>query len=139
MVDLDPSSFSDGLFDFGWSRWGHALSLRYRYVRDIPEVFENFFRSNNSVDFQDNFTSINQLSGVGRLQATEHWALTYSGSFSFENAVSLVNQFGVEYLSRCKCWAVRFEVDEDATQGFQWRVRYRLVGLGDQKRALFTR
>jgi lipopolysaccharide assembly outer membrane protein LptD (OstA) len=139
VVDLDPSSFSDGLFDFGWSRWGHALSLRYRYVRDIPQVFENFFRSNNSVDFTQDFNSINQLSGYGRFQATENWAMTYGGSFSFENSVSLINQLGIEYLSRCKCWAVRLEVDESKNNGIEWRLRYRLVGFGDQKQNLFAR
>jgi lipopolysaccharide assembly outer membrane protein LptD (OstA) len=139
VMDFSPTSFSDGLFDFNWSRWGHILGLRYRYVRDIPEVFENFFRSDNSVDFRQNFKSINQLSGVGRFQATENWALTYTGSFSFDNSLSLVNQFGVEYLSQCKCWAVRLEVDENQTRGFEWRLRYRLVGLGDQKQKLFSR
>jgi len=139
VMDLDPTSFADGLFDFGWSRWGHLLSLRYRYVRDIPQVFENFFRDDRFEDFEEGFTSINQLSGVGRLQATENWALTYAGSFSFDNSISLVNQFGIEYLSKCKCWAVRLEVDEDHTRGFEWRLRYRLVGLGDQKQQLFSR
>jgi lipopolysaccharide assembly outer membrane protein LptD (OstA) len=138
-MDLDPTSFSDGLFDFNWSRWGHVLGLRYRYVRDIPQVFENFFRNDRFEDFTDDFQRINQISGVGRLQATENWALTYAGSFSFDNSISLINQFGVEYLSKCKCWAVRLEVDEDRTQGFEWRIRYRLVGLGDQKQNLFSR
>jgi lipopolysaccharide assembly outer membrane protein LptD (OstA) len=138
-IDFDTTSFSDGLLDFGWSRWGHALSLRYRYVRDIPQVFENFFRSNNSVDFTQDFNSINQLSGYGRFQATENWAMTYGGSFSFENSVSLINQLGIEYLSRCKCWAVRLEVDESKNNGIEWRLRYRLVGFGDQKQNLFAR
>jgi lipopolysaccharide assembly outer membrane protein LptD (OstA) len=138
-VDLDPASFSDGLVDFGWSRWGHQLSLRYRYVRDIPQVFENFERNDRFEDFTDDFTRINQISGVARWQATEHWAATYAGAFSFDNSLSLVNQFGIEYLSQCNCWAVRLEVDEDRTRGFEWTLRYRLVGLGDQKQQLFTR
>jgi lipopolysaccharide assembly outer membrane protein LptD (OstA) len=138
-VDLDPSSFSDGLVDFSWSRWGHQLSLRYRYVRDIPQVFENFERNDRFEDFTDDFTRINQISGVARWQATEHWAATYAGSFSFDNTISLINQFGIEYLSQCNCWAVRLEVDEDRTRGFEWTLRYRLVGLGDQKQQLFTR
>jgi len=138
-VDLDPASFADGLVDFGWSRWGHQLSLRYRYVRDIPQVFENFERNDRFDNFTDDFTRINQVSGVARWQATEHWAATYSGAFSFDNSLSLINQFGIEYLSKCNCWAVRLEVDEDRTRGFEWALRYRLVGLGDRKQQLFTR
>ena len=139
VLDLAPAEFADGLVDFGWSRWGHELSLRYRYVRDIPRVFENFEQNDRFTDFTTDFTSINQISGVARWQATEHWAATYAGSFSFENSISLVNQFGIEYLSQCKCWAVRLEVDQDRTRGFDWTLRYRLVGLGDQKQQLFTR
>jgi hypothetical protein len=139
VVDLQPTEMADGLVDFGWSRWGHQLSLRYRYVRDIPQVFENFQSNDRFVDFTEGFTSINQMSGVGRWQATENWAFTYAGSFSFDNSISLINQFGIEYLSKCRCWAVRLEVDEDRTRGFEWTLRYRLVGLGDQKQQLFTR
>jgi lipopolysaccharide assembly outer membrane protein LptD (OstA) len=139
MVDLQPTAMSDGLVDFGWARSGNQVSVRYRYVRDIPQVFENFQQNDRFVDFTEGFTSINQLSGVGRWQATEHWAFTYGGSFSFDNSISLINQFGIEYLSKCRCWAVRFEMDEDRTRGFEWRLRYRLVGLGDQKQQLFTR
>ena len=139
VVDIQPTELADGLVDFGWARWGHQVSLRYRYVRDIPQVFENFQRNDRFEDFTDGFTRINQISGVGRWQATEHWAFTYAGSFSFDNSISLINQFGIEYLSKCRCWAVRLEVDEDRTRGFEWTLRYRLVGLGDQKQQLFTR
>jgi hypothetical protein len=139
VVDFQPTELADGLVDFGWARWGHQVSLRYRYVRDIPQVFEDFQRNERFEDFTDGFTRINQISGVGRWQATEHWAFTYAGSFSFDNSISLINQFGIEYLSKCRCWAVRLEVDEDRTRGFEWTLRYRLVGLGDQKQQLFTR
>ena len=139
VVDIQPTELADGLVDFGWARWGHQVSLRYRYVRDIPQVFENFQRNDRFEDFTDGFTRINQISGVGRWQATEHWAFTYAGSFSFDNSISLINQFGIEYLSKCRCWAVRLEVDEDRTRGVEWTLRYRLVGLGDQKQKLFTR
>ena len=138
-MDVDPAEFADGLFDFGWYRWGHQLSIRYRYVRDIPQVFENFERNDRFEDFTDDFSRINQISGVARWQATDHWAATYAGSFSFDNSISLINQFGIEYLSQCNCWAVRLEMNEDRTRGFEWTIRYRLVGLGDQKQQLFTR
>lgn len=68
---------------------------------------------------------------------TKQWAATYSGNFSFENALSLTNQFGVEYLSRCKCWAIRLEVDNDRVRGFSWGFNYRILGLGDDRERPF--
>jgi lipopolysaccharide assembly outer membrane protein LptD (OstA) len=139
VIDYSPLEITDGLMDFGWSRSGHYLAIGYRYVRDIPQVFENFERDDRFQDFSQSFTRINQISGSARFQATESWALTYQGSFSFDNAISLINQFGVEYFSKCKCWAVRFEVNEDRTRGIDWTIRYRLIGLGDQRDRLFAR
>lgn len=138
-IDLDQTEFADGLFDLGWSRSGHRLAFGYRYVRDIPQVFENFTRNDRFEDFLDGFTRINQISGTGRFQATKNWAFTYQGSYSFDNAISLINQFGIEYLSKCKCWAVRFEVNEDRTRGVDWSIQYRLVGLGEPPERLFSR
>jgi hypothetical protein len=68
---------------------------------------------------------------------TKQWAATFAGNFSFENALSLSNQFGVEYLSRCKCWAIRFEVDNDRVRGFSWGFNYRILGLGDDRERPF--
>jgi lipopolysaccharide assembly outer membrane protein LptD (OstA) len=138
-LDLDETEFADGLFDLGWSRSGNRLALGYRYVRDIPQVFENFTRNDRFEDFLDGFTRINQISASARFQATRNWAVTYDGSYSFDNAISLINQFGIEYLSKCKCWAVRFEVNEDRTRGVDWTIQYRLVGLGEPPERLFSR
>jgi hypothetical protein len=52
-------------------------------------------------------------------------------TYSFEESFFLGNQGGVEYISRCNCWAIRVEVEDERTRGFQVGVRYRLIGLGD--------
>ena len=70
--------------------------------------------------------------------ATRQVALTYQGNYSFDNAISLINQFGIEYLSKCNCWAVRFEVSQDRTRGVDWTIQYRLVGLGEPPERLFS-
>jgi lipopolysaccharide assembly outer membrane protein LptD (OstA) len=133
VLDHEPTELSDGAADLSWAHsFGHQLGVGYRYVRDIPQVFENFERNDRFEDVSTNFTRINQIRGNARLQVTEHWALTYNGYYSFQNAISLTNQLGIEYLSRCKCWAIRLEVNEDRTRGLDWTIRYRLVGLGDQ-------
>jgi lipopolysaccharide assembly outer membrane protein LptD (OstA) len=138
VLDLEQTEFTDGLVDLSWGRRGHKLSIGYRYVRDIPQVFENFVRNDRFEDFLDGFTRINQISGSARLQATRSWALTYNGYYSFDNAISLINQFGIEYLSKCNCWAVRFEVSEDRTRGVDWTIQYRLVGLGEPPERVFA-
>jgi len=140
VYEPDQTRFTDGLADFGWSHpFGHSLSLGYRYLRNIPEVFEAFtFKDERYQRFDQGFKLVNQVSGAARVQLTRQWAVTYVGSYSFENAFSLVNRFGLEYLSRCRCWAARFEVDNSVVRGFEWHIQYRLLGLGDDAAHPFT-
>jgi lipopolysaccharide assembly outer membrane protein LptD (OstA) len=132
---LGQYQVGDGLLDFGWSNpAGHFLGFRYRYIRNIPHVFEAFQGENERWNsFDPGFQHVNQLGAFGRFQVNRQWALTYGGAFSFENVLSLTNQFGIEYVSRCKCWAVRLEFDDDRVGGFQWHLNYRLLGLGDDR------
>jgi hypothetical protein len=40
---------------------------------------------------------------------------------------------GIEFLSSCECWALRFEIENDRQRGIEWGFRYRLTGLGDDE------
>jgi lipopolysaccharide assembly outer membrane protein LptD (OstA) len=117
----------------GWTHpEGHELRVFYRYVPNAPRFFENFAYDQERFDeFKQGFLEINQLTFAARWAVTRSWALTYRLSYSFEQSLFLTNQVGVEYISRCRCWAVRVELDQDRTQGFQVNLRYRLIGLGD--------
>ena len=107
---------------------------RYRYLRDIPRLFEAFaVRDDRFDEFTEGFLRVNQIGGFARAQFTKQWAATYAGNFSFENSLSLTHQFGLEYLSKCRCWAVRFELQEDRVRGVSWSLNYRLLGLGDDR------
>lgn len=134
VFEPEKTRFSDGLMHLSFaSRAGHSVALRYRYVRQIPQVFEDFvFDGDRFDDFEDDFSRINQVSGSFYLKVSEQVALTYSGSFSFENSLSLRNLAGIEYISRCKCWAFRVEASHDRQRGFDVGFRYRLLGLGDR-------
>ncbi len=138
-VDVEAVEFAEGLALFGWSHsYGHQASLRYRYIRNIPRFFEAFRSDSDRFnDFSDGFLRVNQIGGFARAQLTKQWATTFSGNFSFENALSLSNQFGLEYLSRCKCWAIRLEVDNDRVRGFSFGFNYRILGLGDDRERPF--
>lgn len=138
-VDVEEAEFADGLADVAWSHaFGHMAGLRYRYLRDIPRFFEAFVSSDDRFgDFTEGFARVNQIGGFARAQFTKQWAATYAGNYSFENTLSLTHQFGLEYLSRCRCWAVRLEVQEDRVRGLSWSINYRLLGLGDDRERPF--
>lgn len=140
-VDVEEAEFADGLADVAWSHaFGHMAGLRYRYLRDIPRFFEAFVSSDDRFgDFTEGFARVNQIGGFARAQFTKQWAATYAGNYSFENALSLTQQFGLEYLSKCRCWAVRLEAQEDRVRGLSWSINYRILGLGDDRERPFER
>jgi len=133
VYQVDKNEFTDGLAELGWQHpFGHAFSVGYRYLTDIPKLFEDFaFKDERYERFDPSFSRVNQIYGNVRVQLTRQWAATYLGSYSFENSFSLSHRFGLEYLSRCRCWAARLEVDDTVVRGFQWHLQYRLLGIGD--------
>ncbi|HME69708.1 MAG TPA: hypothetical protein VKM54_07550, partial [Myxococcota bacterium] len=42
----------------------------------------------------------------------------------------LGNRGGVEYISKCRCWAIRGEVVQSRTRGVTYTFDYTLLGLG---------
>jgi len=133
VYEQEDQKITDGLFQFAWSHGdGHAITLRYRFLREIPQVFEAFsFDQDRFKNFEDQFSRINQISGSFYFRFTPQWSASYRGSYSFENSLSLRHLAGVEYVSRCKCWAIRGEVSQDPQRGFDFQFQYRLLGVGD--------
>jgi lipopolysaccharide assembly outer membrane protein LptD (OstA) len=131
--DIDESEIAEGLLAVAWSHEeGHDLGMGYRYVANAPRFFEAFLFDDERFDeFEAGVTSISQIFLFARWAVTRNWALTYRMTYSFEDSFFLGNQAGVEYLSRCNCWAVRLEVSDERTRGFEFALRYRLIGLGD--------
>ncbi len=139
VYDKKEDKISEGLLNFSWgSKRGDSVFLRYRYVREIPQVFEDFLGNTDRFDdFEGDFQRISQVTGGFYVKASERWAFTYAGNYSFENSLSLRNVAGVEYISRCKCWAVRFEASHNRQRGYDFAFRYQLLGLGDAKERPF--
>jgi lipopolysaccharide assembly outer membrane protein LptD (OstA) len=131
--DIDTSDLSEALLAVAWSHEeGHDVGIGYRYVNEAPRFFEAFrFDDERFDEFEEGVTSISQMFLFARWAVTRNWALTYRMTYSFEESFFLNNQAGVEYISRCNCWAIRVEVDDERTRGFQVGVRYRIIGLGD--------
>lgn len=133
LYDFNAQEIQEVLAAVGWSHDdGHELRVSYRYVSEIPRFFENFRFDDERFDqFEEGFLSISQINFGARWAITQNWALAYRLVYSLEDSIVLTNAIGVEYVSKCKCWAVRVELDDDRTTGLEFNFRYRIIGLGD--------
>jgi len=130
--DMNKTEVDEAMLGLGWtSAEGHDLFFGYRYLRHIPKFFENYPYDERLDKSKSGFDSVNQLSLAARVALTRSWALSYDSIYSVESALFLRNRGGVEYLSVCKCWAVRALVSEERTRGLSFNLEYRLLGLGD--------
>lgn len=131
--DLDESDISEVLFEFAYSdERGNDLGIGYRKVEDVPAFFEGFdFEDERFDEFEDEFEEIEQIELFGRYAFTRLWAVSYRLRYSLEGSLALANEIGLEYISRCQCWAVRLELEDERQRGLEVALRYRIVGLGD--------
>jgi lipopolysaccharide assembly outer membrane protein LptD (OstA) len=140
-VGFDPeqTQSDEGLAEIGWrDDRGDRFNLGYRYLRDIPRFFEAFPVENDRFDNYDtDFERIHQIDGGVRIALTRQWGITYRAAYSFERNLLLANEGGIEYLSKCRCWAVRLEISESRSRGVQFNLLYTLVGIGDDSRSPF--
>jgi hypothetical protein len=124
-----------GRVDEGLAQWtighpdGHELTAMYRYLRRVPDVFEDFRTGDRFDDFEPE-DQVDEVAGSLRLAVTRQLSMAYRAAFSFETEILLANQGAIEYLSKCGCFAVGVELSEDRVRGVGVRLIYRLVGLG---------
>ncbi len=131
--DLDNQRVGEGMLEFGWNHErGHRLGFMYRYLRDIPPFFEAFrFDDDRFEEFEINFKRVNQVGVSTRVALSPNWALEYGTGYSLEESLNLSNEGALEYISKCRCWAIRLEVEDDRIDGLEIELRYQLIGLGD--------
>ncbi len=134
--DLDDETLDEALAEIVWRGQRLALRLRYRYLKHIPRFFENFLEVNERYeDFRTNFDRVNQISGTAAIELTDNWLVRYQGGYSFERSFSLTHRVGLEYLSKCDCWALGVEARKNRETGAELHVVYRIVGLGKDSSA----
>jgi len=134
--DIDEKVLDEVLAESVWRGERLALRIRYRYLKHIPLFFENFLEVNPRYDsFRSNFSRINQISGTAALELTDNWLVRYQGGYSFERSFSLTHRVGLEYLSKCDCWALGVEARKNRDNGAELHVVYRIVGLGRESGA----
>jgi lipopolysaccharide assembly outer membrane protein LptD (OstA) len=128
--DPEEARADEALAQIGWRHPdGHGVSIGYRFVRRIPDVFENFLHG----DRYDNYSElehINQADAALQLVLLSRWTLAYRIAYSFDQDLLIANRGLIEYLSRCRCWALGAELSADRASGIEVRVVYRLMGLG---------
>jgi lipopolysaccharide assembly outer membrane protein LptD (OstA) len=130
--DPEESRLEEALAEGVWRGERLALRLRYRYLRTIPQFFENFLEINERYDnFRKDFNRINQIGGTVAYRLSSNWLARYRGAYAFERSFSLTHRLGIEYLSQCDCWAVGVEARQNRDTGFEVGVVYRVVGLGN--------
>jgi hypothetical protein len=132
-ADFDPreTHLDEGLAEARWNYPGVALNAGYRWARRIPLVFEDFQAGDRFGEHTD-AEHINQIRGGFSLDLTQRWSLSYGAAYSIEGNRSLANQGLIEYLSRCGCWALGVELQQDRKRGVDAKLVYRLVGLGGE-------
>lgn len=139
-IGFDPEAgrFDETYGGFAWeSPQGHAFGLAYRYLREIPDIFERYPEENDRFDDLEDNERLHQLDAVVRTALTAQWAVTFNTSFSIEDGRWWRNIAGIEYLSRCDCWAGRLELGYTHNGGIRFGVQYRLLGFGDDLIAPF--
>lgn len=131
--DIDESRIDEALFELGYAdERGNDVSAGYRFVRDLPKFFEGFRYDQSRYDeFTVDFERINQFDLYGRWTLLRGFAATYRVQYSLEGHFSLRHQFGLEYVSRCKCWAIRLEAEDQRSRGFEVGISYKILGVGD--------
>jgi LPS-assembly protein len=131
-LGFDPTDgvLDESLLEVGWRHQsGLEASLRYRFLRDIPDTFEEFTWGNRWDDSRI-YERIHQLRGEFRVPVTRQWMLGYRGAFSFERNQLLSSAASVEYFSMCGCWSAGLEFSGDIVSGVGVRVLYSLGGFG---------
>lgn len=129
---FDPkrARLDEGLAEWSWRHPdGHRVSVGYRFLRQVPNVFEDFGTGDRFSHVQDE-RRVEQLDGSVRIAVTRQVSASYRLAYSFASNLLLANQGMVEYLSRCTCWAAGVEVSDDRARGLEVKVLYRLIGLG---------
>ncbi len=130
---FDPNEkvLEEALAETVWRGERLALRLRYRYLKNNPQFFENFLEVNDRYDdFRSGFDRIAQVNGTVAYRLTANWLARYRGGYSFERSFSLTHRVGIEYLSQCDCWALGVEARKNRDTGVEFNVVYRIVGLG---------
>jgi lipopolysaccharide assembly outer membrane protein LptD (OstA) len=135
--DPKEHEVDEALLSLGWSaEVGHEFSLSYRFLRDLPPVFEDFEFSEDIFDeFDRSFDRINQLGLNATWQVSRRLELFGSAYFSFEESATKSGEIGVVLHSACDCWDLVSSVRQRTRPSdTRFQIELRLAGFGGRER-----
>ena len=129
--DLEEDELAEAWVRLGYaSKRGDDVSLTFRKLEEVPRFFEDFqFEDERFDEFEEGFVEVSQISFSTRIAITRRLGITYQLAHSFEESLLLSNRGGIEYMSRCSCWALRLELEDDRSQGLTFGLRYKVFGI----------
>jgi len=130
----------EGYAEIAMPLFGKARTVvRYRYIRHAPEFFELF----NSDLFDDGrarrYDEVSQISASLTVPLLDRFVLNYRMNYSFAGSEFLTNSASLDYISRCDCWALGVQVNSSRNEQVSYRLRYSILGFGDNIRNPFER
>jgi len=120
----------------GFSAYPHdrvLFRVGYRYRKQLPRFLESYLGDKGLGDFDDGFATLDQIDGGLRFTLGRSWAFYYAVVYDLEAKVLLGNGGGVEFRSKCRCWAVGVDLRDDRRTGFRFSIRYSILGIGDDR------
>jgi lipopolysaccharide assembly outer membrane protein LptD (OstA) len=110
------------------------MSGAYRYRRRIP----TFLESNRGQARVNETDSVSQISLLGEVQLSLRIQLRYSTVYKLAGENEFVrNQGTVEYVSKCRCWAIGGTLASDRRDQISGGISIRFMGLGESDTSLF--
>ena len=110
------------------------LNVGYRYRRPIPL----FLQSNRGFGAPPDTDKVSQLNLLSEIQITRRVQFRTSTIFKIAAENEFIrNEGAVEYVSKCRCWAVGGMVSIDRRDDIGGGLSIRLMGLGDSGGNLF--
>jgi lipopolysaccharide assembly outer membrane protein LptD (OstA) len=134
-VGYDPKDdrLEEALATVQWTALrGHTVSASYRYLREIPRVFDRFLFSSDVFDeFDLDFDRVSQLSVTGTYVATRRLELLGGIHLSFEDSRAQSANLGLRLSSACACWELAVQARQTTRPSdTKLTVELKLAGLG---------
>jgi hypothetical protein len=131
--DAGEHSLEEATAEFQWlpeSR--HALSLGYRYRRELTRSFEEFRRDDDVFDKGDQDADrLSQVNLTSIFVASSRLELFASGFVSLEDSSTNGGELGVLLISACRCWDLIASVEQRTRpDDTRFNLELRLSGLG---------
>lgn len=131
--DFKEDDVDEAIVRAYWSKEEeYHLGLDYRYLRNLPLVFENYPNGSDVYEeFDQGFDRVNQLSLDAGWKAHRRLELFGRTSFSFKKEGSANGQVGAIITGSCDCWDIVAVVNQSTRPSdTRFSLTLRIAGFG---------